>query len=49
MFETAADNASILSIDAGLLIGLLVLRRSDISRCAMKRHAQRFAPNFYTG
>jgi cellulose synthase (UDP-forming) len=27
MFEAAADNASILSIDAGLLIGLLVLRR----------------------
>jgi hypothetical protein len=27
MFETAADNASILSIDLGLLIGLLVLQR----------------------
>ncbi len=27
MFETAADNSSILSIDLGLLIGLLVLRR----------------------
>jgi cellulose synthase (UDP-forming) len=27
MFETAADNASILSIDLGLLIGLLVLKR----------------------
>jgi len=27
MFETAADNSSILSIDLGLLIGLLVLKR----------------------
>jgi cellulose synthase (UDP-forming) len=27
MFESAADNSSILSIDLGLLIGLLVLRR----------------------
>jgi cellulose synthase (UDP-forming) len=27
MFETAADNSSVLSIDLGLLIGLLVLRR----------------------
>jgi cellulose synthase (UDP-forming) len=27
MFETAADNSSILSIDLGLLIGLLVLSR----------------------
>ena len=27
MFESAADNSSILSIDLGLLIGLLVLQR----------------------
>jgi len=27
MFETAADNSSILSIDLGLLLGLLVLSR----------------------
>ncbi len=27
MFESAADNSAILSIDLGLLIGLLVLRR----------------------
>ena len=27
MFESAADNSSILSIDVGLLLGLLVMRR----------------------
>jgi hypothetical protein len=44
MFETAADNASILSIDAGLLIGLLVLQRlrNDIARIPRKVIRRRF-------